>query len=77
MAQMVDVAVGGKVPPGAPPGGTFETESYCGTTTQIMALVACCFFWPALFCIPCCKCDSREIYKVNGVHYDLRGQIVN
>jgi len=51
------------VPVGAPPGGTWLTEQYSGTTTMIIAIVLLLLIWPAT-CAPfCCPCDSRRVYR--------------
>ena len=49
-------------PPGALEGGTWVPEPFCGDATLVATILAAIIFWPALCCIPCCKCDSRLIY---------------
>jgi len=57
---------GSSVPPGAPPGGSWMMESYCGDQTVIATLIVAFFFLPAACCVPCCKCDQRHIYVAPG-----------
>ena len=50
-------------PPGAPPGGQYMTEAYCGDQTILATVLVAIFFWPATCCIPACKCDQRVVYR--------------
>jgi len=66
----------GGAPPGAPEGGRWVTQSYCGDTTCIAAIVVAFLFWPAVCCVPACKCDERTVYMApNGVLYFPNGVI--
>ena len=57
-------------PPGAPPGGVFFAQQYCGDQTCLATIIVALFFWPAVCCVPACKCDQRLVYKApNGVLY--------
>ena len=63
-------------PPGAPPGGVYQEETFIGTTTFIMCLFLLIFFWPAT-CVPfCCPCDQRVVYIHGGIKYTRSGEIV-
>ena len=53
-------------PPGAPGGGVWTEEKYCGKTTWTACIVVTLLFFPAAGCVPCCKCDSRTVYKIRG-----------
>mmetsp|Transcript_10505 Transcript_10505/g.22338 ORF Transcript_10505/g.22338 Transcript_10505/m.22338 type:complete len:111 (+) Transcript_10505:663-995(+) len=63
-------------PPGAPPGGTYTTESYIGMSTLITILILAIIFWPALFGPLCCPCDQRQVYIVNGQKFDTAGRMI-
>ena len=66
----------GVVPPGAPEGGQWMVEPYCGDTTMIALIVTFFVFTPAMCCIPCCKCDQRQVYLApNGLKYLPNGAI--
>jgi hypothetical protein len=56
------VVPGQGVPPGAPEGGNWVMQSYCGDTTCMATILVAVFFWPATCCVPCCKCDQRQVY---------------
>jgi hypothetical protein len=43
------------IPYGAPPGGHYESEQYCGVVTILIGI----FLFP---CVCCCPCDSRQVY---------------
>ena len=61
-------------PPGAPPGGVYMQQQYCGDQTCLATLIVALFFWPAVCCVPACKCDHRLVYKApNGVLYLQNG----
>lgn len=45
---------GPAAPQGAPPGGMWVEDKYCGTVTCLVAL----FIFP---CVCCCPCDSRMV----------------
>ncbi|CAE8618612.1 unnamed protein product [Polarella glacialis] len=47
------------VPYGAPPGGYWATEKYCGIITILIALCICPF-------VCCCPCDERDVYVDPG-----------
>lgn len=53
-------------PPGAPAGGFWKVEPFCGDNTIIATVVTAIFFPYALCCIPCCKCDQRRVYQGPG-----------
>lgn len=58
------------VPPGAPPGGYWTMDRYCGVVTTLLFLFCC-------ICAPCCPCDEREVYRApNGQKYSRNGAIV-
>ena len=50
------------VPPGAPPGGQWEADQYCGGMTLIMAILCLILFWPLLF-----LCASRPSHSPHVV----------
>jgi len=55
------------VPRGAQPGGYWTEETYCGSTTCLVALLLCFIFWPAALCISFCPLDRKRVYKApNG-----------
>ena len=61
-------------PPGAPEGGSWVAEQYCGDQTCIATLIVALFFWPAACCVPCCPCDQRTVYVApTGVKYLANG----
>ena len=51
------------VPPGAPPGGFWTQDAYCGATTCVATILVALIFWPAVCCVPCCKCDRMAVYQ--------------
>ena len=53
-------------PPGAPGGGVWTEDKYCGKTTWTACIVVTLLFFPAASCVPCCKCDTRTVYKIPG-----------
>lgn len=55
-------------PPGAPIGGHWVDDKYCGGLTWA---IGCCL----LPCIVCCPVDSRTVYVApNGRKYDQSGK---
>eukprot|EP00903_Cladosiphon_okamuranus_P016368 g15095.t1 len=60
---------GGNAPQGAPQGGQWIQEQYCGLITWLVGI----FIFP---CVCCCPCDSRLVYLVNGTRYNSFGAIV-
>lgn len=54
--------VGAGPPPGAPPGGAWIEDKYCGTTTWIVAIFCC-------FCVCCCPCDKRTVSEHNTINH--------
>ena len=54
-------------PYGAPPGGHYENEQFCGVITILIAI----FLVP---CVCCCPCDSRQVYVApDGRRFQLPG----
>lgn len=66
---VVVVQQGAAPPPGAPPGGVWIQEKYCGLITWLVAIFVC-------GCVCCCPCDDRTVYQVGGVRYNQYGAIV-
>ena len=61
----------GQAPYGAPPGGTWVREPYCGPITLLIGI---CFFLPSCFC----PCDQRNVYIApNGYKYNEHGGIMS
>eukprot|EP00752_Nemacystus_decipiens_P006182 g5579.t1 len=60
---------GGSAPQGAPQGGQWVQEKYCGLITWLVGI----FIFP---CVCCCPCDDRVVYLVNGTRYNSFGAIV-
>ena len=57
-------------PPGAPPGGQWKMENYCGPTSWI---VACCVPLGVFVCL--CPLDTRRVYVVHdGTEWLKYGQ---
>ena len=50
---------GERLPPGAPPGGSWTTEPFIGPTTLVAFIVLLFLFWPACAAPFCCPCDQR------------------
>mmetsp|Transcript_6251 Transcript_6251/g.18491 ORF Transcript_6251/g.18491 Transcript_6251/m.18491 type:complete len:87 (+) Transcript_6251:118-378(+) len=44
------------VPPGAPPGGTWVEEKYCGPMSWCVGCLLC-------WCVVCCPFDTRQVYQ--------------
>ena len=58
-------------PPGAPPGGHWAEESYCGPAS-------CCVGICLFPCICFCPFDKRQVYYApNGMKYMPSGEMVN
>ena len=61
-------------------------EKYCGKDTWTACIVLALLFFPATSCVPCCKCDSRTVYKIQGrrlgpfrskpIKYDANGVVL-
>merc|ERR1719362_115759 len=57
------------VPPGAPPGGQWIPDQYCGILTILIAI----FLVP---CVCCCPCDTRQVYLApTGTKYLPDGRV--
>ena len=56
VVTVVQTGPGGQPPPGAPPGGVWIVDKYCGTTTWLVAI----FLLP---CVCCCPCDDRTVSR--------------
>ena len=68
--QPVMMVGGMGCPPGAPPGGAWVEEKYCGVISLVIGILI-------LPCIACCPVDSRMIYVApNGMKYLPTGAIV-
>jgi hypothetical protein len=65
------------VPPGAPPGGYWSSDNYCGDMTLITAFLLAFFCTPLVCCcVPCCPCDTRPVYRApDGERYLVNGAI--
>jgi len=50
------------LPYGAPPGGHWADEKFCGPQTMGIACVLIICFWPGACCAPACPCDTRQVY---------------
>ena len=50
---------GERLPPGAPPGGSWTVEPFIGPTTLVAFIVLLFLFWPACAAPFCCPCDQR------------------
>ncbi|CAM9328855.1 unnamed protein product [Hapterophycus canaliculatus] len=57
---------GPQPPPGAPPGGIWVQENYCGGVSWLIGIFGC-------VCIACCPVDSRTVYTVQGSKYNMMG----
>ncbi|CAM9723276.1 unnamed protein product [Scytosiphon promiscuus] len=57
---------GAQPPPGAPAGGNWVEESYCGGLSCIIGLLG-------LWCIICCPVDKRTVYVAAGKKYNMMG----
>ena len=69
-AAPVAVVAGAVPPPGAPPGGRWGQEPYCG---PVSLCIFCFLFWP----IVCCPVDSRTVYFApDGRRYGMAGEIL-
>ena len=66
MAQPVG-AIGMAPPLGAPPGGMWVQDSYCGPVTFLIGFFVFCF-------VCCCPCDKRLVYQApSGEKYNKDG----
>ena len=66
----------GEPPYGCPPGGVWVSQPYCGDTTMIALILTAIFFPYAVCCVPCCKCDQRNIYIApDGTQYLHTGNV--
>ncbi|CAM9726562.1 unnamed protein product [Scytosiphon promiscuus] len=54
-------------PPGAPAGGSWIEEKYCGGISWVIAGCLCCW------CIGCCPVDTRKVYMAGGKKYNMKG----
>eukprot|EP00752_Nemacystus_decipiens_P013061 g11551.t1 len=59
-------------PLGAPRGGQWLQEKYCGPRTLLLGI----FIFPIFPCLFCFPCDNRIVYIVNGTRYDSVSRIV-
>ena len=58
-------------PPGAPPGGVWMNDNYCGPVTICIAILIC-------FPTCCCPCDTRTVYLApNGQKFNEQGMILS
>ena len=67
------MGVGGMMgpPPGAPPGGVWVNDNYCGPVTICIAILIC-------FPTCCCPCDTRTVYLApNGQKFNEQGMILS
>ena len=39
-----------------------QDKPYCGPITKCYGLIFCLFFFPGLFCLPCCLCHGWIIH---------------
>ena len=58
----------------APPGGTWGTLTYAGSTTRMVACGACLCCGPLACCIMLCPVDEMDAYSVGGKIYDASGK---
>lgn len=61
-------ATGGGAPQGAPQGGQWVQEKYCGLITWLVGI----FIFP---CVCCCPCDDRLVSGVLRIVLALRYEI--
>jgi len=63
---------GGRAPPpGAPAGGQWQQEKFCGIVTMVVTAFCC-------WCAFCCPCDTRPVYVgPDGKTYKEDGCIIN
>lgn len=43
-----------------------QDKPYCGPVTKCYGLIFCLFFFPGLFCLPCCLCDKKKIVRLRN-----------
>eukprot|EP00899_Mesostigma_viride_P009701 jgi/Mesvir1/18732/Mv01245-RA.1 len=61
VAPVVTMTYQNAVPPGAPPGGMWGSDRYCGPVTWTAFI--CTWIWVCLPCPFClCPCDDRQVY---------------
>ena len=69
--HLVRAGIDSHVPPGAPPGGHWIMDKYCGVVTTLLAIFVCC-------CVCCCPCDEREVYvSPDGRKFSRNGALVS
>ncbi|CAM9871618.1 unnamed protein product [Scytosiphon promiscuus] len=59
-------------PPGAPPGGEWEREPYCGKNSWLVAIFLHCI---GGWCVVYCPIDTRRVYITENKKYSKTGAI--